>query len=111
MHQVEQREALRVVALGDGDDQAQVADDELALGVPAVLDHGLQLASSVRREVGSRGRENGLGLLTGLHSHPECDLVGLREQRVSADLAEVLAQEVFNDVALTACRHSTPVMR
>ena len=64
----------------------------------------LQLAA-VRRSQRPVGLEDGAGLVACLDGLRQLDLVGCGQQIVGADLAQVLADEVFARVVLAAAHH------
>ena len=95
LDEVQEREARRLVLLGDRDDQAQVGLHEGALGVLALARRAPQLALAGGRDVLGGGFELGARLVAGLDGLRQPDLVVLGQQRVLTDVGEVETYEVF----------------
>ena len=95
LDEVEQRQARRLVLLGDRHDEAQVRLHEGALGVLAVAGRAPQLALAGGGEVLAAGLELGARRVARLDGLGQPDLVVLGEQRVLPDVGEVEADEVF----------------
>jgi len=93
--QVEQGEARRRVLLGDGHDEAQVGLDEPPLGCPARLDLLRVVVELLGRQLALGLGDRCVGQVAGLDGLGELDLVDVREQRVLADLPEVLPHQIF----------------
>ena len=108
LDQVEERQARRLILLGDRDDESEVGLHEGALGLLALLHRPAKLTLLGRGQLGVdrfelrsrfRARFDGLG---------EADLVLLREQGVLADIGQVQANEVFFIPFDTFLRHRGP---
>ena len=107
LDEVEQRQARRLVLLGDRHHETQVRLHEGALGVLALADGAPQLALACRREVTSASSSRPTGG-AGLDGLGEADLVVLGEQRVLPDVGEVETDEVFLVAFDALLGHCTP---
>ena len=105
LHEVEQRQTGGLVALGDRDHEPQVRLDEALLGLLSGGPLGFQ-AASLRRRERRRARDLVGRAQAGLHDLGQLDFVGRGEQLVLADLFEVLAHQVLHEVGVAAARHS-----
>ena len=94
LDEVEQRQAGRLVLLGDRHHEAQVRLHELALGLFALAGDAAQLTLLGGGERVT-GVEHGDRLVAGLDGLGEADLVVLGEQRVLPDVGEIETNEVF----------------
>ena len=95
LHEVEERHARRLVALGDRHDQPEVRLDELALGVLALADEALEVALLGAGETlvdGVEGLARGLARLDVLG---EAGLVVLGQQLVPTDVFEIEPNEIL----------------
>ena len=95
LDQVEERQAGRLVLLGDRHDQAEVRLHEGALGVLAVAGLAAQLPLAGRGQVAAGPLEVHASLVAALDRLGQPDLVVLGEQRVLPDVGEVEADEIF----------------
>ena len=95
LHQVEERHARRLVALGDGHDQSEVGLDELALGALALADETLEVALLGPGETLVDGVEGLARGLAGLDVLGEAGLVVLRQQLVPTDVFQIEPNEIL----------------
>ena len=95
LDQVEQRQAGRLVLLGDRHDEAQVRLHELALGLLALAGGAAQLALLGGGQFLAGRIEFGEGLVAGFDRLRQSHLVVFREQCVLPDVGEVETYEVF----------------
>ena len=98
LDQVEQRQALALVALGQRNDEAEVGLEQVVAGAGAVGADGLQVATQLDRDLrdllGVRLADLLLRVEAGLDPLGELDLLLGGEQCDSADVGEVDADEV-----------------
>ena len=95
LDQVEERQARRLVLLGDRHDQAQVRLHERALGVVTLAGRAPQLALLGGRELLAAADQLLARRVARLDLLGEPNLVVLREQRVLPDVGEIQADEIF----------------
>ena len=95
LHQVEERHARRLVALGDRDHQPEVGLHELALGVLALAHQSLQVTLLGAGESLVDGVEGLARGLAGLDVLGEARLVVLRQQLVTTDVFQVETDEIL----------------
>ncbi len=95
LDQVEQRQAGRLVLLGDRHDEAQVRLHELALGLLALAGDAAEFPLLGGGDTLAAGIEGLDRLFPGFDRFRETDLVVFGEQRVLTDIGEVQADEVF----------------
>ena len=107
LDQVEQRQASRLVLLGDRDHQAQVGVDERLRRLVTCIGGPQQLAPPAARELAACG-QLGACLPPCLDGLGEADLVILREQLVATDLIQVQANEVLLPLAVWSPRGLLP---
>ncbi|KEF05866.1 hypothetical protein DF17_16840 [Streptomyces rimosus] len=103
LDEVEHGQAAADVALGDGDDQAQVGLDEAALGHPAKDDELVQVEGQLGVQVGGEPQLL-LGEQPGLDAAGQFDLLHGGQQRYPADLPQVLAEQVGGGAARLGTR-------
>ena len=111
LHEVEEREARRLVLLGDRHHQPEVRLDELAPGGVALADQLLELALLGPGEGALGGRQGLTSGLAGLDGLGETDLVVLGEEIVTTDVIEVQANEVLGLGRLRAELHCHGALR
>src|SRR6266851_1335877 len=95
LDEVEQGQARRRVLLGDGHDEAQVRLDEPPLGGPAGVDLLLVVLTLLRRQLALGLGHVRLGRIARLDGLGKLDLVDVGQERVLADLPEVLPHKVL----------------
>ena len=95
LDQVEQRQARRLVLLGDRHHETQVRLHELALGLLALTGGAAQFALLGGGDLLAAGVERLDRLLAAFDRFREPDLVVLREQRVLTDIGQIQADQVF----------------
>ena len=106
LDEVEQRQAGRLVLLGDGYQEAQIGLHELAFGLLTLAGGAAQLPLLGGRDVGAAGE--GLDRLLGrFDRRGETDLVILGQQPVLPDVGEVETNEVF----VIAINATTTILR
>jgi hypothetical protein len=95
LHQVEERHARRLVALGDRHDESEVRLDELALGVLALADQSLEVALLGAGEALVDGVEGLARRLARLDVLGQAGLVVLGQQLVPADVFQIEPNEIL----------------
>ena len=109
LDEVEQREARRLVLLGDRDHEAQVGLHEVALGLVAAVHGALERLLATRGDldllVGLGRLELGFGLAALFDRLGEVDFVVLGEKGVLANVGEVETYEVFIVTIYAVFRH------
>ena len=95
LHEVEERHARRLVALGDRHDQAEVRLHELTLGVLALADQLLEVSLLGAGEALVDGLEGLARGLAGLDVLGEAGFVVLGQQLVPTDVFQIQANEVL----------------
>ena len=93
LDQIEHGQPAADIPLGHGHDEPQIRLDEAALGHPAHHDEAVQVQGELTVQVGC-GAEPLLGEQTGLDAAGELDLLDRGQQGDTADLAQVLAEQV-----------------
>jgi len=93
LDQVEQRQAVADILLGDADHQPQIRLDQLAARRLAVGDGGREGRAQLRAEVLGRGQPARRGVAA-LHPHGQFDLLGGAEQRDVPDLLQIVLDRV-----------------
>ncbi len=94
LDQVQERQAVAGVALGQRDDQPQVGLQQVLLGPAPVDGEGLQVTALGRGQLGVRVGQQVIGVEPGLDPLGELDLLLGVEQRNLADLVEVDPDQV-----------------
>ena len=94
LDQVQERQPVAGVALGQRDDQPQVGLQQVLLGPAAVGGQRLQVAALGRGQLGGRVAEQVVGVETGLDALGQLDLLLGVEQGDLADLVEVDPDQV-----------------
>ena len=111
MHEVEEREARRLVLLRDRDDEPEVRLDELTPGGVALADELLELALLGPGEGALGGRQGLTSGLAGLDGLGETDLVVLGEKVVTTDVVEIETNQVLGFGGLGTELHCHGVLR